>query len=136
MWKRPNSSCARPSALARNFHTLLAKSDPPPRRLDVALAASKSAFLPRSKSRASQGCRSPTLDRFVGAGGSFPETECVTLPSGADDGKLPRTRMISLLLSLALRQIVFFVWVSLSEQKWITFAERRGPAPNGARISY
>jgi len=27
----------------------------------------------------------------------------------------------------ALWQIAFFVWVSLSEQKWVTFAERRGP---------
>ena len=26
----------------------------------------------------------------------------------------------------ALWQIAFFVWVSLSEQKWVTFAERRG----------
>jgi hypothetical protein len=34
--------------------------------------------------------------------------------------------MISLAPFLALRQIVFFVWVSLSEQKWVILAERRG----------
>ena len=48
---------------------------------------------------------------------------------GADDGKSPRTPsawMISLAPFLALRQIVFFVWVSLSEQKWVILAERRG----------
>jgi hypothetical protein len=48
---------------------------------------------------------------------------------GADDGKSPRTPsawMISLASSLALRQNVFFVWLSLSEQKWVILAERRG----------
>ena len=34
--------------------------------------------------------------------------------------------MISLAPFLALRQNVFFVWVSLSEQKWVILAERRG----------
>jgi len=34
--------------------------------------------------------------------------------------------MISLAPSLAPRQIVFFVWVSLSEHKWVILAERRG----------
>jgi hypothetical protein len=33
--------------------------------------------------------------------------------------------MMSLAFSLALRQIVLFVWVTLSEQKWVTLAERR-----------
>jgi hypothetical protein len=37
--------------------------------------------------------------------------------------------MISLAPFLALRQIVFFVWVSLSEQKWVILAERRGEVP-------
>jgi hypothetical protein len=36
--------------------------------------------------------------------------------------------MMSLAFSLALRQIVFFVWVTLSEYKWVTLAERRGIA--------
>jgi hypothetical protein len=34
-------------------------------------------------------------------------------------------RMISLVLSLAQRQTVFFVWVSLTEHKWVTLGERR-----------
>jgi hypothetical protein len=45
-----------------------------------------------------------------------------------DNGRSPRTPsawMISLALSLAQRQGVFFVWVSLSEQKWVILAERR-----------
>ncbi len=47
---------------------------------------------------------------------------------GADDGTANRTPsawMISLARFLAQRQIVFLVWVSFSEQKWVTFAERR-----------
>jgi len=35
--------------------------------------------------------------------------------------------MISLASSLALGQIVFFVWVILTEHKWIILTERRGP---------
>jgi hypothetical protein len=34
--------------------------------------------------------------------------------------------MISLASPLALGQIVFFVWVTLSEHKWVILAERRG----------
>ena len=30
---------------------------------------------------------------------------------------------------LALRQILFFVWVTLSERKWVILAERRGASP-------
>jgi hypothetical protein len=30
-------------------------------------------------------------------------------------------------------QIVFSLWVSLNEQKWVTFAERRGP---GRGVAY
>jgi hypothetical protein len=36
--------------------------------------------------------------------------------------------MISLAPSLALRQVVFFVWVSLNERKCGILAERRGSA--------
>jgi hypothetical protein len=36
--------------------------------------------------------------------------------------------MISLVSLLALRQIVFLVWVSLTEQKWVILGERRRPA--------
>jgi hypothetical protein len=34
--------------------------------------------------------------------------------------------MISLVSSLARGQSVFFVWVTLSEHKWVILAERRG----------
>src|SRR5437773_8622579 len=49
--------------------------------------------------------------------------------SGADDGTANRTPsawMISLAPSLARGQIVFFVWVTLTEHKWVILAERRG----------
>jgi len=49
--------------------------------------------------------------------------------SGADDGRANRTpsAWMKLLASpLALGQIVFFVWVTLSEHKWVILAERRG----------
>jgi hypothetical protein len=55
---------------------------------------------------------------------------------GADDGTATRTPlawMILLNLFLALRQIVFFVWVTFGEQKWVTFAERRGAATPSAQ---
>jgi DNA-binding beta-propeller fold protein YncE len=55
---------------------------------------------------------------------------------GADDGEAthtPSAWMISLVSSLALGQILFFVWVTLSEHKWVILAERRG-APNAAVI--
>src|ERR1700686_5215660 len=59
---------------------------------------------------------------------------------GADDGKSPGTPsawMISMAPSLALRQGVFFVWVSLSEQKWVILAERRGRAlPLAALVAH
>jgi len=54
---------------------------------------------------------------------------------GADDGtpnRTPSAWMISAACSLALRQIVFFVWVTLSEHKWVILAERRGPFANRA----
>jgi hypothetical protein len=47
--------------------------------------------------------------------------------SGADDGTAKRTPsawMISLAPFLAPGQIVFFVWVTLSEHKWVILAER------------
>jgi len=40
--------------------------------------------------------------------------------------------MISLAPSLAPLQMVFFVWVSLSEHKWVILAERRGILPVAA----
>src|ERR1039457_6404339 len=48
---------------------------------------------------------------------------------GADDGTANRTPsawMISLVVFLAQRQIVFFVWVTFGERKWSILAERRG----------
>src|ERR1017187_3377506 len=42
---------------------------------------------------------------------------------GADDGTANRTPsawMISLVVFLAQRQIVFFVWVTFGERKWVT----------------
>jgi hypothetical protein len=42
--------------------------------------------------------------------------------------------MISLAPSLAVPQNVFFGWVSLSEQKWVILAERRGIAPEECRF--
>src|ERR1017187_3015241 len=51
-------------------------------------------------------------------------------PEHADSRRIAivlKQKMISLAPFLALRQIVFFVWVSLSEQKWVILAERRGP---------
>ena len=39
--------------------------------------------------------------------------------------------MMSLASSLARGQIVFFAWVTLTEHKWVIFAERRGA--NGLR---
>jgi len=47
---------------------------------------------------------------------------------GADDGTANRTPsawMISLVIFLAQRQIVFFVWVTFGERKWSILAERR-----------
>jgi hypothetical protein len=56
---------------------------------------------------------------------------------GADAGKSPRTPSAWMKLlgrSLAHRQDVSFVWVSLGEQKWVTLGERRGtPCGEGAR---
>jgi hypothetical protein len=51
------------------------------------------------------------------------------VPTCADDGEATRTPsawMILLVSSLALWQILFFVWVTLSEHKWVILAERRG----------
>jgi hypothetical protein len=51
---------------------------------------------------------------------------------GADDGTANRTPsawMISLVVFLAQRQIVFFVWVTFGERKWSILAERRGVTP-------
>jgi len=67
---------------------------------------------------------------FIGA--RMPSHALSTLrASGADDGRANRTPsawMISLASPLALGQIVFFVWVTLSEHKWVILAERRGAA--------
>jgi hypothetical protein len=51
---------------------------------------------------------------------------------GAEDEKSPRTPSAWMRLldpPVAPRQIVFLVWVSLSERKWVILAERRGPIP-------
>ena len=48
---------------------------------------------------------------------------------GADDGAANRTPsawMISAIIFLAKRQILFFVWVTFGERKWSILAERRG----------
>src|ERR1700738_4213541 len=42
--------------------------------------------------------------------------------------------MISLANSLAQGQIVFFVWVTLTEHKWVILAERRGRLITGLLV--
>jgi len=50
-------------------------------------------------------------------------------PIGGDDGKPNRARCADDIVSplLARGQIVFLVWVSLTEHKWVTLGERRSP---------
>jgi len=117
------------SALARNDHTLLARSDPAPRIGESRFATSK-----RGSCCGHAMCE-PALPApvrlFVLVGTGMSSRAMSTLHAfGADDGtpnRTPSAWMISAACSLALRQIVFFVWVTLSEHKWVILAERRGP---------
>ncbi len=118
----------RPSALARNDPTLLAKSDPPPPLVGGALLAGK----PDSCPRANASRLGPAAFRrsIISPRPAVPCCDMRALRAfGADDGRTTRTPsawMILLAQFLALWQIVFFVWVSLSERKWVILAERRG----------
>jgi len=92
------------------------------------LPPGKSAFLPRGKWCA--GCRCLPRRSIVSPAPADSSCGLSALRAfGADDGESHRTPsawMISLAAFLALRQIVFFVWVSPSEHKWVILAERRG----------
>src|SRR5450759_5410956 len=89
------------SALARNYHTLLAKSDPPIRL--------KTADLAHGKDRS-------RLSRWLG----------VQRICGIHRACAPPARMKSPDSSLAHGQGLFFVWVTLSEHKWVILRECRG----------
>src|SRR3990172_6226856 len=95
------------------------------------LPPGKSAFLPYGKCCAGWPCR--PWRSIVSPAHAVSSCNLSPLRAfGADDGKSPRTPsawMMSLGSPLALRQIVFLVWVSLSEQKWVILAERRGQFP-------
>jgi hypothetical protein len=92
------------------------------------LPPGKSAFLPQGKCCAGWPCR--PWRSIVSPAHAVSSRNLSRLRAfGTEDGKSPRTPsawMMSLAPPLALRQIVFFVWVSLSEQKWVILAERRG----------
>src|SRR5450759_4137718 len=97
-------------------------------QLGGVLSPGKSAFLPCGKCCAGWPCR-PWGSIPSPAHADSPCNVSALRAFGADDGKSTRTPaawMISLAPFLALRQNVFFVWVSLSEQKWVILAERRG----------
>jgi hypothetical protein len=113
------------SALARNDPTLLAKSDPPPQPGGRLLPQGKRIF-------AAQQALWSWPPQPGGGSVVPPAKRCnlrVLRAFGADAGKSPRTPSAWMKLLgrfLAHRQDVFFVWVSLSEQKWVTLGERRG----------
>ena len=72
----------------------------------------------------------PQLDFFIGP--QIVSSKVSNLRAcGADDvtaTRAPSAWMIMLSPFLALWQIVFFVWVTLNEHKWVILAERRGLA--------
>jgi len=103
---------------------LLAKSDPAPLVNRYGFPAGKWLFARGQIRRSGPGdWRSSRVVRDLNL-----ETEHLA-PLRADDGKANRTPsawMISVAPSRALGQIMFFVWVTLSEHKWVILAERRG----------
>ena len=94
-----------PSARARNDPTLLAKSDPPPHRGGGALPPGKRTPAPLGP---------PVRTNWLG------KNEWVTRNQKHGGGAC------SFLPAGKCGLIVFFVWVDLSEHKWIIIAERRG----------
>jgi hypothetical protein len=99
------------SALARSYHTLLAKSDPSTPRSNGPFATWQTPFLPPGKSGFD---RSPPLISYTVMGMPSANTALYAL-HGADDGKTTRTPSARMMLPpiFALRQIVFLVWVGL-----------------------
>jgi hypothetical protein len=96
-------------------------------QLGGVLPPGKSVFLPHGKCCAGLALPLPAVGRFAGTRSLSCDLSALRA-FGADDGKAPRTPlawMISLVSLLALRQIVFLVWVSLTEQKWVILGERR-----------
>jgi len=68
----------RPSALATNDHTLLAKSDPPPRRRGGVFATGQERFLPAGKSVRTWPAALSAVDGLHQLAGVLPQTERVT----------------------------------------------------------
>src|ERR1039457_4172126 len=96
-------------------------------QLGGVLPPGKSVFLPHGNCCAGLALPPPSVGRFAGTRSLSCDLSALRA-FGADDGKAPRTPlawMISLVSLLALRQIVFLVWVSLTEQKWVILGERR-----------
>ena len=100
------------------------------------MPAGKSVFLPRRKSPAKQ-CAGPcALEHLAQFRGVVVETQRLAHAFGADDARSPRPPggvddnacLIVCPLQISF-QIVFLVWVTLTEQKWLTLAERRGIVP-------
>ena len=79
------------SALARNYHTLLAKNYHHHTALVSLLPAGKSTFLPHCKSNTSQGSCAPAYRCLARSGRLLMETERLTRAFSADDGEPPRT---------------------------------------------
>ena len=107
--------CAPPSALTGNDPALLVKSDPP--------------FSTNCTKIVQFGARQMGLQASVAAGeiNWFEKKKRVTRGGRRGPGGRP---------VLALRQIVFLGWVTLSQHKWVNSRERRGRAPSnfGRRI--
>src|ERR1017187_401488 len=120
-----------PSVLARNYPTLLTKSDPPPRPVGWCFAAGQERIFAARQMLCGLAVPPPAVDRFAGTR-SFSCDLTALRAFGADDGKPPRTPsawMISLVSPLPLRQVVFLVSVTLTEQKWAILGERRRTSP-------
>jgi len=84
-----------------------------------------SALCRRANHRRTRPPSTPVGDGLTGVGRELNRLRAC----GADDGTANRTPsawMISPIIFLAQRQIVFFVWVTFGERKWSILAERRG----------
>ncbi len=77
------------SALARNYHTLLAKNYHHHTALVSLFPAGKSIFLPHCKSGTSQGSCGPAYRRRAGSNRLLLETERFMRAFSADDEKHP-----------------------------------------------
>jgi hypothetical protein len=115
------------SALAKSFHTLLAKSIQSPRLPGGAFAGLRCPFLPAGKSRGGTGAALRQQIDFTDVRINS-RKQSVLHAGGADDGAArhtPSAWMISRAFFLAPRQILFSVWVTFDEHKWSILAERR-----------